>query len=294
MKKEHIPVLKNEVIKYLDPKPNENFVDCTLGFGGHAIEILKKNAPQGKVLGIEIDPEIFEKVRKKRIERLILVNDSFSNLKKIVRDKKIKEISGILFDLGISSWHIEKSKRGFSFLKNEPLWMRYDAKKNLISAEEIINFWPENKIERILREFGQEKFAKKIAKALVKERKERKITTTRQLVEIVKKAVPLWYLKRRIHFATKTFLALRIAVNEELKNLEKSLPQALEILKKGGRLVVISFHSLEDKIVKKFLKEKEKEGKLKILTKKPIVPSPKEIKKNKRARSAKLRAAVKI
>ena len=289
----HEPVLLKEVIEYLNVGKNKNYVDCTIGEGGHAIEILKRNGPKGKVLGIEIDPELYKKLREEKLERLILVNDSYSNLKEIVEREGFKEIHGILFDLGISSWHIEKSGRGFSFLRDEPLIMRYDRRQKL-TAERIVNEWPEKEIERILREFGEERFAKRIAREIAKARKTKPIKSTLQLIEVIKRAVPSFYQHRKIHFATKTFQALRIAVNNELENLRIALPQAIEVLEKGGRLVVISFHSLEDRIVKNFLKEKEREGKIKILTKKPIRPSKEEIIKNPRSKSAKLRAALKI
>lgn len=294
----HIPVLKKEVIEYLGPKENQNFVDCTIGEGGHTLEILKKTGPQGKVLGIDRDPEIIKKLKVKfqelkLIQRVILVCGNFSELKNIIERENFKPIDGILFDLGICSWHLEESGRGFSFLRDEPLDMRYNAEKG-VSVKEILNYWPEKEIEKILKEFAQEKFAKRIAREIEKERKRKKIETTFQLVEIIKRATPKWYHRQRIHFATKSFQALRIAVNKELENLRIALPQSLEILEKGGKIVIISFHSLEDKIVKNFLKVKEKEGKLKILTKKPIRPSLKEIKINPRSRSARLRAGEKI
>jgi 16S rRNA (cytosine1402-N4)-methyltransferase len=303
----HKPVLLKEVIEYLNVGKNKNYIDCTVGEGGHAIEILKRNGPKGKVLGIEIDPELYKKLKKEKLERLILVNDSFSNLKEIVKRENFGPISGILLDLGLSSGHLEKSGRGFSFLKDEPLIMRYDwnlAKSILLrssrvsskelSAEKIVNEWSEKEIERILKEYGEERFAKRISREIVRARKVKPIKTTFQLVEVIKKSVPSFYQHQRIHFATKTFQALRITVNNELENLKIALPQALEVLERGGRLVVISFHSLEDRIVKNFLKEKEREGKIKILTKKPIRPSKEEIRKNPRSRSAKLRAALKI
>jgi 16S rRNA (cytosine1402-N4)-methyltransferase len=289
----HKPVLLKEVIECLNVEKNRNYIDCTIGEGGHTIEILKRNGPKGKVLGIEIDPELYKKLKEEGLERLILVNDSYSNLKEIVGREKFQNVYGILFDLGISSWHIEKSGRGFSFLRDEPLIMKYNPSGG-ISAKEIVNQWPKERIAQILKDFGHEKFAEKIAKKICEEREKRKIERTFQLVNVIKKAVPVWYQKRKIHFATKTFLALRIFVNQELENLKIALPKALEILERGGRLVVISFHSLEDKIVKDFLKKMEKEGKLKILTKKPIVPTIEEIKQNPRSRSAKLRAGVKL
>jgi 16S rRNA (cytosine1402-N4)-methyltransferase len=296
-KRFHKPVLLKEVIEWLDVGRNKNYVDCTIGEGGHAIEILKRNGPKGKVLGIEIDPELYKKLKKEAPERLILVNDSYTNLKEIVERENFKKVYGILFDLGISSWHIEKSGRGFSFLRDEPLIMRYNGnltEEAKLTAEMIVNEWPEREIERILKEYGEERFAKRIVREIVKARKVKPIKTTLQLVEVIKKAVPSFYRHRKIHFATKTFQALRIAVNNELENLKVALPQTIEVLEKEGRLVVISFHSLEDRIVKNFLKEKEREGKIKILTKKPIRPSKEEVKQNPRSRSAKLRAALKI
>jgi 16S rRNA (cytosine1402-N4)-methyltransferase len=306
-KRVHKPVLLKEVIEWLNVEKNKNYVDCTIGEGGHTREILKRNGPNGKVLGIEIDPELYQKLKKEKLERLILVNGSFSNLKEIVKRENFGPTSGILFDLGLSSWHLEKSGRGFSFLKDEPLIMRYDwnPAKNILlrssgvsskelSAEKIVNEWSEREIERILREYGEERFAKRISREIVKTRKIKPIKTTLQLVEIVKKAMPSFCRRKNIHFATKTFQALRIAVNNELENLKIALPMAIDVLEKGGRLVVISFHSLEDRIVKNFFKEKEKEGLIKILTKKPIKPSKEEIKQNPRSRSAKLRSALKI
>ena len=296
----HIPVLQNEVLKYLDPKPNQNFIDCTIGEGGHSAATLEKNAPKGKVLGIELDPELYEKLQAAKLKvkneklknRLILVNDSFANLKEIVKRERFPAVSGILFDLGMSSWHLEESGRGFSFLKNGPLDMRYSP-QNPLTAEKIVNYWSKSEMEKILREYGEERFAKKIAEKIIEARQSKPIKTTSQLVEIIKKAVLSRYRHQKIHFATRTFQALRITVNDELNNLEKALPQTLEILKPGGRLVVISFHSLEDRIVKNFYRDSSPE-KLKILTKKPIRPTPEEIKINPRARSAKLRAAIKL
>lgn len=292
----HIPVLQKEVLEYLGPKPNENFIDCTFGEGGHTAAILERNGPKGKVLGIETDPELYKKsIISKKERRLKLVKDSYINLKEIVKKATIRPISGILLDLGISSWHLSESKRGFSFQKNEVLDMRYDL-ENPFTAEKILNFWSKQDIEKILKEYGEERYSSVISQSIVDQRKIKEIRTTLRLVEIIKEAVPKRYLRDRIHFATRTFQALRIAVNDELRNLEKVLPQALEILRKDGRLVIISFHSLEDRIVKNFLRDKTKEGlpMIKILTKKPIRPTSEEIKRNPRSRSAKLRAAVKL
>jgi 16S rRNA (cytosine1402-N4)-methyltransferase len=291
----HIPVLLNEVIKYLDPKPNENFIDCTMGQGGHAVAILEKIGPMGKILGIDLDGKQIENCRrlKERFNnRLILANDNYANLKNIAEQNNFFPINGILLDLGFSSFHTDESQKGFSFLKNEPLDMRYNLQNNL-TARQIINEWPEKEIEKILEEYGEEKFAKKISKKIAEARQIKKIETTLQLVGIIEKAIP-GRRKGDIHCATRTFQALRIAVNDELENLKNILPQAVSILSSGGRLAVISFHSLEDRIVKSFFKETEKENIAKILFKKPITASEQEILENPRARSAKLRAIIKI
>jgi len=273
----HIPVLKKEVLEYLAPKANENFIDCTIGFGGHAKAILKRIKPKGRVLGIERDPEIFKKLNFLKIERLVLVNGSYSDLKRIAKGCNFRPVSGILFDLGVSSWHFEESGRGFTFQKEEFLDMRYGTDE--VTAGKIVNEYSESDIVKILKEYGQERFAKKIAKRIIKERKIKPIKTTFELRRLIpRKTKP-----------QRTFQALRIAVNDELGNLRSALPQALEILKSGGRIVVISFHSLEDRIVKNFFKNSN----VNILTKKPIRPSKEEIEDNPRSSSAKLRAAEK-
>ena len=289
----HKSVLKKEVLEYLDPKTNENFIDATTGEAGHSSEILKKIRPLGKVLGIELDEKVYSKLKKQKIKNLIMINSSFVNLKEIVKAKDFGPISGILFDLGFLSWHVDESEKGFSFLKEEDLDMRYNSKTEL-TAKKIVNLWEEKEILEILKEYGEERFARNIARNIVKRRREDPIITTTQLADIIKSSVPAWYRHKRIHPATKTFQALRITVNDELESIKKALPQALEVLKPGGRLVVISFHSLEDRIVKRYFKEKSKENLLKILTKKPIQSSREEIINNPRSRSAKLRAAIKI
>ena len=304
----HIPVLQNEALEYLAPKPNDNFIDCTLNGGGHAKAILEKTAPKGKVLGIEADVELYQKVKAEAVRRLIPVNDNFINLKEIVRQEKFRQVKGVLFDLGMSSWQLEESGRGFSFLKKEPLDMRYSILTPL-TAEKILNYWSVAEIEKVLREYGEERFSSRIAQRILEERKIRPISNTFQLVEIIRQAVPPKFQHQKIHLATRTFQALRIQVNDELNNLKNALPQAAEALSKGGRLAVISFHSLEDRIVKNFFKDRasiygsegEEEDKvlfanqiLKILNKEPITPSQEEIIINPRARSAKLRAAEKI
>ena len=308
----HIPVLEEEVLKYLAPKPNENFIDCTIGQGGHASAILERNGPKGMVLGIDRDKDVIENTKKRK--RLILACDNFANLREIVKREKFNKVQGILFDLGMSSWHLEESGRGFTFQKREPLDMRYD-RENPLTAQKIVNFYSKIELEKILKEYGEEQFFEKIAEAIIAERRMGPIETTYQLAEIIKKAVPGWYCRQKLHFATKTFQALRIAVNNELDGVSRALPQSLEVLERGGRLAVISFHSLEDRIVKNFLKESARENEegrqakeglpaeenggasgsiIKILTKKPITPSDEEVRKNPRSRSARLRAAIKL
>ncbi|MEK7664276.1 MAG: 16S rRNA (cytosine(1402)-N(4))-methyltransferase RsmH [Patescibacteria group bacterium] len=309
----HTPVLVKEVLKYLDPKPDENFIDATVGEGGHSLEIIKRNGPYGRLLGIDSDKNQIESSRQNLADfkdRVILVDDSYKNIKEIVEKINYKPVNGILLDLGFSSWQIKESGRGFSFQNDEMLDMRYSS-KNELTAQKIVNEYPESEIERILNEFGEEKFSKRIARKITESRKQKKIKSTLELVSIISQAVPEKFKHKKIHFATRSFQALRIAVNKELDNLKEFLPQAVEILSKGGRLVIISFHSLEDKIIKNFFKESGQiypvkyretvispEAKLfkrvKILTKKPITAQGEELKINPQARSAKLRAIVKI
>lgn len=288
----HKPVLVQEVLHYLDPKADENFIDGTVGQGGHATEILKKNGPNGLLLGIDADVKQVENSKVLTSEfqkRIILVSDSYKNIKDIVERENFRPVNGILLDLGMSSWQLEEGSRGFTFMKNEPLDMRYSL-ENTLTAEHIVNEWPEQEIEEILEEYGEEKFAKKIAKAIVNERGGRRIKSTYELKNIITK---ISFKGSKIHPATRTFQALRIAVNGELESLKRVLPQAIEVLAPEGRLVIISFHSLEDRIIKEFFKNKSEENAVNILTKKPITASQKEIKINHRARSAKLRACIK-
>ncbi len=287
----HKPVLLNEVIEILSPKKGDIFVDGTANGGGHTLAIWEKIKPSGKIIAIDKDKEATKSLQKKAKRKNIkIVCASYADLKNIIDKQDFGNISGILLDLGYSSFHIEKSKRGFSFQKDEPLIMRYDANKDELSAYDVINSMPEKELADIIYKYGEEKNSRKIAKKIVQKRKEKKIETSLELAEIIKSA----FSKKRykIHPATKTFQALRIFVNDELGELERFLPQVVDVLKKKGKLAVISFHSLEDRIVKRFLKEKK--DVFKILTKKPITPSKEEIIKNPRSRSAKLRVAEKI
>jgi 16S rRNA (cytosine1402-N4)-methyltransferase len=283
----HIPVLQKEVIKYLNPGPNDNFIDCTVGGGGHALLILQKSGPRGRVLGIDRDAWQIENCRsnlKDFKNRVILTVGNFADLEEIFKRTKFGPVSGILFDLGMSSWHLENSGRGFSFKKREPLDMRYDCSLGL-NAGKIVNYWSKPELERIFIDFGQEKKAGRIARQIVEARKWRPLNNTLQLAGIATEvgADP-----------AKIFQALRIAVNDELTNIKKALGQALDILRPGGRMAVISFHSLEDGITKDFFSARGGNQSVEILTKKPVVPGPGEIKDNPRARSAKLRAIKKI
>ncbi len=291
----HIPVLKDEVIRFLNPQANENFIDATFCQGGYATAILMKNGPEGRVLGIEVDPVLYEKAlnEKKGISRLLLINSSYTKLEDIVKRTNFYPVHGIVFDLGVSSWHFQESGRGFSFQKSEKLDMRYDPRQEL-SAFEIVNRWSADELEEILKRWGEERFSRRISRMIVEERKKQPIETTCQLSEIISKAVPAWYRRKRIHCATRTFQALRIAVNNELENASEGIKAGIKLLVAGGRIVVVSFHSLEDRIAKYIFKEKAAEGILKILTKKPVCPSESEIQKNPSSRSAKLRAAVKL
>ncbi|MFN3301415.1 MAG: 16S rRNA (cytosine(1402)-N(4))-methyltransferase RsmH [Patescibacteria group bacterium] len=293
----HKPVLLKEIIDYLKPKPNQNFIDCTIGGGGQAFKILSMTGPKGKLLGIDLSEEAIDELNKiknkdKKIKnRLILVNDNFANLKKIVEKYNFKNVSGILLDLGLST-DLLKSGKGFSFQQDEFLDMRYG--KDGITAYEIINQYPKESLEKILREFGEEKLAKPIVKNILEKRHFKKIRTTKELVEVVNevlKKFKIYNFKSKVKTLARVFQALRIAVNDELENLKKVLPQTLEILESGGKIMVISYHSLEDRIVKNFFKEKK--GILKIITKKPIRPTQEEIKSNPSSRSAKLRIAIK-
>jgi 16S rRNA (cytosine1402-N4)-methyltransferase len=287
----HIPVLSNEVIKYLNPQKNENFVDATFGSGGHTKTILEHTAPKGKILALDADQQAVEQGQAlfKKEPRLILVHENFAHIQERAMQVKFKPVHGILFDLGFSSNHLEESGRGFTFRKDEPLDMRYDI-TNPITAEKIVNFWSKPDLERILKEYGEEQYAKAIAEHIVQSRGAKQITKTLQLVKIIEEAVPSFYRKQKIHPATKTFQALRIATNQELENLQAALPQAVELVESKGTIVVISFHSLEDRIVKHFFAQ---EPRVQPITKKPVEATDQEIQTNPRARSAKLRAAQK-
>lgn len=292
--KRHIPVLLEEVLSLLDPKPGDDVVDATLGGGGHASAFLEAIAPNGRLLGIEWDARTLE-VTRKTLEshgsRAMLVHGSYRELERFARACAVPVASSVLFDLGYSSFQIDDPERGFSFRFESPLDMRYDASGD-VTASDIVNGWSKEDLSQVLREYGEERAAGRIAAAIVRARERQMIVSTVQLAAIVASAVPERTRrgKPKINPATQTFQALRIAVNDELGNIREALPQAVRLLRPGGRLGVISFHSLEDRIVKRFFEENPE---LEVLTPKPIMAGEKELDVNPRARSAKLRVAIK-
>lgn len=295
----HIPVLSKEAIKYLDPKSRGIIVDATINGGGHTEKILEDKNFKGIVIGIDQDEDLILKARMKYEQyiyggRLKLICGNFREIDELLSSLNINGIGAALFDLGMSSWHLENSGRGFSFKKDEPLLMTYKANPSFgdLTAEKIINDWNHEEILKILKEYGEEIFADRIVKNILESRKEKRIKTTNELVKIIGKSKPSGADK--IHPATKTFQALRIAVNDELAVLQEGLAKTFKLLEANGRMAVISFHSLEDRIVKFFFRSLKEKKMAEILTKKPITASEEEIKENPRSRSAKLRAIIKI
>lgn len=293
----HTPVLLNEVIELLKVKKDGIYVDCTVGGGGHAEETLKAG---GRIIGIDCDPQAIEFTRKRLSQacplgafRWTLVKDNFVNLRKIIKSLDIEKVDGVLFDLGVSSHQLETSQRGFSFNTDAELDMRMDPELK-VTAADLINGLNEGELYELFTKLGEEHYSRRIAAAICRARRIAPIKTCNQLAEIVVRVVPKKGKFDRIHPATRIFQALRIAVNDELNNLRSVLPQTVDLLRQGGRLIVLSFHSLEDKIVKNFLKTESQKGNFKILLKKPMVPTKKEILKNPRARSAKLRVAQRL
>jgi len=326
MEYSHTPVLVNEVIEFLNPKAGDVVIDCTLGGGGYSFKLAERVGPKGKVIAIDADilainnaKKIIVKTKTKNIK---LIHDNFKNLYKIYQshypETAGKKVSGIAFDLGLSSAQLQDGNRGFSFRLDAPLDMRFaytpiDTDKKRIKTdnetEYIVNKWPEKKIAELIFQFGEERHSRYIAKSIVQARKHKPIRTTNELVNIIKVAVPKNYQNGRIHFATRTFQALRIATNREMENLETALSQAIEILAPRGRVAVVSYHSLEDRIVKRLFKKASidcicppempvcrchHQAQVKIVTKKIVTPNTEEVRQNPRARSARLRVAEKI
>ena len=292
----HNPVMLKEILKYLDPKAGETIIDCTIGLGGHSGEILKRISPGGRLIGIDRDSEslsLADKRLKKIGSSYRLIWDDFRNLDKVMSELELEEVDGMFFDLGVSSYQLENPERGFSIKFDGPLDMRMD-RQSFISAYDLVNSLSEREISSILKAFGQEHWHNRIANILVRQRNKTPISSTRELTNIVLKAMPYKQRRSRIHPATRTFQAFRIAVNRELEALEITLEKSVSFLRAGGHLCVISFHSLEDRIVKNKFRQFAKEEILSILTKKPLIPQDEEIKINPRCRSAKLRVAQKL
>lgn len=290
----HKTVLLQEAIDGLEIKKGDIFVDGTLGGGGHSEEVAKRFGGSVVMIGIDLDPEAIERATSRLSPlkpQIQYAQGSFRNIDMILDSLKVSKVDKILLDIGLSSNQFEDSGRGFSFQKDEPLIMSFkkDVTENDLTAKEILNTWDLENIETILKSYGEEQFSWKIAKAIVARREEKPIETTFDLVEIIKIATPKWYHHKRIHPATKTFQALRITVNDEIESLKEGVEKGFERLASDGRLAVISFHSIEDRVVKNFFKQKHDLELGKIITKKPIVPSKEEIDENPRSRSAKLR-----
>jgi len=320
----HKPVLLEESLEKLNLKKGGVVVDATLGGGGHSREILKEIGENGILIAFDQDIKAIKEFTEFsnsnfqfsnnfqipifKSNNQILINSNFANLRKVLKVLKIKNIDSILADLGMSSDQLENKERGFSFQKDAELDMRMDKRRKK-TAKEIVNTYSQNDLEKILREFGEEKYARRISRAIIAGRKTQPIRRTSELVKVIKDAVPFGYGRGKRHFATKTFQALRMETNDELENIKRFLPQAISVLRTGGRLAVISFHSGEDKAVKGIFRENARgcicppkfpvcrcgrKPKIKIITKKPIIPKCEEIEINPRARSAKLRVAEKI
>jgi len=293
---QHIPVMLNEAIEHLALKPKSIIVDGTLGMGGHAAEILKSIGPEGLLIGIDRDELSLQKAEehlKNYGGQCNFVHDDFKNLSSILSDNSVKRVDGILLDLGISSFQLDNNERGFGIRSDGPLDMRMDTDSH-ISAYDLINSLSENEIATILKDYGEEKFYNRIARKMVAERAKHPITTTGELRQVVLKSLPFKKKHYRIHPATRTFQAIRIAVNRELESLEFATDDCISKLNVGGRLVVISFHSLEDRIVKQHFKNFAKLGQIRLIVTKPLRPTEQEILHNSRARSAKMRVAERL
>ena len=315
---QHVPVMLDEVLKFLQPRPGGNYIDCTLGGGGHTAAILARSTPDGKVLGIDTDVQALARVREQLSDvvnngRLTLVHGNFSELAGIVNESAFASIQGVLLDLGFSSDQMDDPQRGFSFSADGPLDMRLD-RSLAISAADLVNSASERELADIFWRYGEETRSRQIARRIVQERAKSPITRTTQLAALA--AAGVRYKPGAIHPATRVFQALRIAVNQELERLATALPQILDVLStkrtsevvegEAGRMVIIAFHSLEDRIVKEFMRREAKDclcpprtpvcvcghkARLRILTPKPVTPTAQEVERNPRARSAKLRAA---
>ncbi|MFO7166471.1 MAG: 16S rRNA (cytosine(1402)-N(4))-methyltransferase RsmH [Chloroflexota bacterium] len=287
----HTPVLLAEVLEQLAPRPGGRYIDGTLGGGGHAAAILEASGPDGRLLGLDVDPAALAAAGARLApfgERATLARGNFRDLAALAREHGFDPADGVLLDLGVSSYQLDTPERGFSFQSDAPLDMRLDPQGE-VTAADLVNELPEGELADLIYRFGEERGSRRIARLVAEARRRRRIETTAELAAIVARA--LGGRHGKIHPATRTFQALRIAVNRELESLELALPQAVELLAPGGRVAVISFHSLEDRIVKLFFRAEAQAGRLRILTKKPLEASDAEARANPRSRSAKLRAA---
>ncbi|MFH1269783.1 MAG: 16S rRNA (cytosine(1402)-N(4))-methyltransferase RsmH [Candidatus Omnitrophota bacterium] len=292
----HIPVMVGEVIDYLDLSPGKVIVDATIGTGGHSREIIERIMPGGRLIGIDRDEDSLTVARERLRDfgsACEFVYGNFVDMDEIMKNLNIKKIDGILFDLGLSTYQLEDSDRGFSFQSEGPLDMRFD-RKSFISAYDLINNLNEDEISAMLWTFGQERWHNRIAHFLVEERQKHSIDTTRELSDIVVRAIPHKYRHYHIHPATRTFQAVRIAVNRELETIEAGISKAIELLDRAGRICVISFHSLEDRIAKFSFRKFSASGQVRIITPKPLTPKEDEVRENRASRSSKLRVAEKL
>jgi 16S rRNA (cytosine1402-N4)-methyltransferase len=297
----HIPVLVEEVMTLLRCGPHQTYVDATLGGGGHALEILKRTEPDGIVIGTDWDEGAITEAKEALMpfgERAKIFRENFVHLPELLETLKIEKVDGILLDLGLSSFLVEKKERGFSLKGDGPLDMRMDQRMNRTAAD-LINRLSLEELEYTLSEYGEERWAKRIAKVIIQERSRTPIETTHALKKVVHQAIPRRFHSRKIDPATRTFQAIRIRLNDELENLKEIMETGWMLLRKGGRMCVISFHSLEDRMVKETFRRLERGGKegpaqggvVRVITKKPVTPSKEERKENPRSRSAKLRCA---
>jgi 16S rRNA (cytosine1402-N4)-methyltransferase len=294
----HIPVMSEEVLFWLIQEGGRTYLDCTVGYSGHAEKILEASGPDSRLIGLDRDAVAIAASRKKLArfgDRVLLFHGHFVDLKRHLTVSGISQVDGILFDLGVSSPQLEEPARGFSFQGDGPLDMRMDQSMSGTAAD-LLNQWPEAQLADAIFQFGEERFSRRIARAIVRARERHPLATTRELVSVIEGAVPANYRHGRLHCATRTFQAIRIAVNQELDCLEPALRGAVDVLSPGGRLCVISFHSLEDRIVKHTLRalSSKDDPALVVLTKKPQVPAREESDRNPRSRSAKLRAAQRV
>ncbi|MEE9172209.1 MAG: 16S rRNA (cytosine(1402)-N(4))-methyltransferase RsmH [candidate division NC10 bacterium] len=297
MKIGHVPVLVREVLATLEPRPGGAYLDCTVGGGGHAEAILEAAGPPSRVVGIDRDPEAIA-VARERLgrfgDRVRLVQGDFRELPRLISELRLEGFDGVLFDLGISSLQLDDPSRGLRFSAEGPLDMRMDRESGGLAARELLHELSEMDLTRIIREYGEERWARQIARGIVNARSQGSLETTRDLAAVVARAIPRRFWPRRIHPATRTFQAVRIAVNQELTGLEEALEVATGHLNPGGRIAVISFHSLEDRVVKHLFRRLAAPGAVpgvRIITRRPVTPSPEERAQNPRARSAKLRGA---